>query len=140
MNNQFSKSVVAGIIGTAIMSMIMFVAPMMGFPKMSPPALLSGMLGVSMMIGWVMHFMIGIMFALAYTFFFVPNVKWSNVYLKGAVFGLLAFIFAQIAIAILGKIFPMPEAEGSMVMMMIGSIMGHVIFGIAVAKTVEYPL
>lgn len=137
MNTKIQKSILAGIIGTAIMTVVMMVAPMMGMPKMSPPEMLSGMLGMPVFVGWVMHFMIGIMFAFAYTYLCIFKHKISNVWLKGAVFGIIAFVFAQIMMAIMGAMMPMPKMEGSMMLTIIGSLMGHIIFGMAVAKTVE---
>lgn len=136
MNIKIQKSILAGIIGTAVMTVVMMVAPMMGMPKMSPPAMLAGMLGLPVFLGWIMHFMIGIMFAFAYTYLCIFKHKISNVWLKGAVFGIIAFVFAQIMMAIMGAMMPMPAMEGSMMLTMIGSLMGHIIFGMAVAKTV----
>lgn len=100
--------------------------------------MLAGMMNVSILVGWIMHFMIGIIFALAYTYLFAPKVNINNNIVKGAVFGFSVFIFAQITMAIMGAIFPMPAMEGSMILTMIGSIIGHVIFGIGVSKTVNY--
>lgn len=131
------KSILAGIIGTAIMTMIMFVAPMIGMPKMSPPEMLSGMMGLPIIVGWMMHFMVGITFALAYTFLFAPRVKIDNIYAKGAAFGFIVFIFAQIMMAMMGAMFPMPQPEGSMLLIMMGSIMGHIVFGMSVSSTVK---
>lgn len=136
MNTKIQKSIFAGIIGTAIMTVVMMIAPMMGMPKMSPPEMLSGMLGMPVFVGWIMHFMIGIMFAFAYTYLCIFKHKISNVWAKGAVFGVIAFIFAQIMMAIMGMMMPMPAMEGSMMLTMIGSLMGHIIFGMAVSKTV----
>ncbi|MBI5916193.1 MAG: hypothetical protein HY842_12525 [Bacteroidetes bacterium] len=132
------KSIIAGIVGTIIMTIVMYVAPFMGIPKMSPPEMLAGMMNLPVFLGWAMHFMIGVAFALAYTHLFAPKAKFNNIYLKGAAFGLAAFVFAQIAMGILGEIFPMPPMEGSLMLMMLGSIMGHAIFGMAVAKTVGF--
>ncbi len=139
METKIKQSVIGGVVGTAIMTMVMFVAPMMGMPKMNPAAMLSMMMGFPLSIGWIMHFMIGIIFALTYAFLFIPLVKKvNNNILKGAFFGLAAFIFAQIAMAIMGAMLGgMPPMEGSMMLIMIGSIMGHVIFGIVVAAFVK---
>ena len=138
MNTKISKSLLSGIIGTAIMSLVMFITPMMGMPKMSPPDMLAGMMGVPLMVGWVIHFMIGIVFSFAYTYLFAPKIKIGNLFLKGAIFGFVVFIFAQIMLAIMGAMLPMPEMEGSMIMIMISSIMGHLIYGMAVSKTVKF--
>ena len=134
MQNKITKSITAGIIGTAVMTLFMMIAPIMGMPKMSAPHMVSGMLGVPIAVGWIMHFMIGTIFAFAYAFFFINVLKKvsSNI-LKGAIFGFAVFIFAQIMMAIMGMMMPMPPMEGSMMLMMIGSIMGHIVFGITVA-------
>ena len=134
MDNKIQKSILAGIIGTAFMTLIIMVAPVMGMPKMSPPKILSGMIGMPIFVGWIMHFIIGIVFAFAYTFLFKVNI--SNVWVKGAVFGVIVFVFAQIMMAILSAMIPMSAMEGSKVLLMMGSLMGHIVFGLAVAKTV----
>ena len=69
MQNKITKSITAGIIGTTVMTLFMMIAPMMGMPKMSAPHMLSGMLGVPIAVGWIMHFMIGTIFAFAYALF-----------------------------------------------------------------------
>jgi hypothetical protein len=138
MTTKIKQALIGGIIGTAVMTFVMMIAPMMGMPKMSPPAILSMMMGFPVGIGWMMHFMIGIIFAMAYSFFIINLVKKvGNKILKGAIFGMAAFIFAQIMMAIMGMVFPMPPMEDSMILMMVGSIMGHVIFGITVAIFVK---
>ena len=138
MNTKISKSILGGIIGTILMTIVTMIAPMMGMPKMSPSAMLASMTNMPIAAGWVMHFMIGIIFAFAYTYLFAPKVKISNIFLKGAVFGLVVFVFAQIIMAMMGAMLPMPKMEGSMMLMMIGSIIGHVIFGMSVSRTVNY--
>ena len=134
MSNKITQAIIGGIVATTVMTAVMMIAPMMGIPKMSPPAMLSMMMGFPIVVGWMMHFMIGIIFAIAYAFFFIKVVKKiSNNILKGAIFGFAVFIFAQIAIAMMGAMMGgMPPMEGSMMLMMVGSIMGHIIFGIVV--------
>lgn len=138
MATKIKQAFIGGIIGTAVMTIVMLIAPMMGMPKMNPPQMLSMMMGFPIIFGWLMHFMIGIIFAMIYAFFFINLIKKvSNNIFKGAIFGFAVFIFAQIMMAIMGMMFPMPPMEGSMLLMMIGSIMGHIIFGITVALFVK---
>lgn len=137
MNTQIQKTILAGIIGTAIMTVVMMLASVVGMPKMSPPAMLAGMLSVSVVVGWVMHFVIGILFAFGYQYLNVLRQKVSNVWIRGAIFGVIAFLFAQIMMGIMGAMLPMPKMEGSMVLTMVGSLLGHIVFGIAVVKTME---
>mgnify|MGYP001600435931 CR=1 FL=1 len=139
MTNKIQKAMIGGIIGTAVMTVVMMIAPMMGMPKMNPPQMLSMMMGFPIIVGWIVHFMIGVIFAMAYAFIFINVVKKvNNNILKGAIFGMAVFIFAQIMMAIMGAMMGgMPPMEGSMMLIMIGSIMGHVIFGIVVAMFVK---
>lgn len=138
MNTKISNSILGGIVGTIIMTIVMMIAPMMGMPKMSPPAMLAGMMNMPLGMGWIIHFIIGVMFAFAYTYLFAPKVKIGNIFLKGAVFGFVVFVFAQIMMAIMGAMLPMPKMEGSIMLMIIGSIIGHVIYGMSVSRTVNY--
>lgn len=138
MNSNLSKAILAGVIGTAIMTIVMMIAPLMGMPKMSPPAMLSGMMGLPVWVGWLMHFMVGITFAMLYTYLLSPRLKVSNLYLKGAIFGLMAFVAAQVAMAMMGAVLPMPSMEGPMVLNILGSLMGHLIFGMAVSKSIGF--
>jgi hypothetical protein len=134
MNTTVQRTVLAGVAGTIIMSIIMFLAPMMGLPEMDAAAMLAGMMGFPLAIGWAAHFMIGIVFAIGYTYIFLPRVKISNLVVKGALFGIAVFVAAQIAIAMMSAIMgPMPTPEGGMMLMMIGSIIGHIMYGIPVA-------
>ena len=139
MNPRIKQAVIGGILATLTMTIFMIMAPIMGIPKMDIPRMLSNMMRVSIILGWIMHFMIGITFAIIYALLFVKFLKniRGNV-LKGIVFGIVAFVFAQIALAIMSFIFgDTPAPEGNMVLMMIGSIMGHIVFGIVVALSIR---
>jgi uncharacterized membrane protein YagU involved in acid resistance len=138
MNTKITKSLIAGVVATAVMTLVMFVAPMMGMPKMNPADMLSSMMGVPIVVGWIMHFIIGIVFAVAYVLFFNSLVKISNKILKGALFGIAVFIIAQIGMGLMSLVFgEMPAPEGSMVLTMVGSVLGHVVYGIVVALIVK---
>lgn len=139
MKTKISQSLVGGIVATTVMSAVMMLAAMMGMPKMSPPQMLATIMGVSMAVGWLMHFMIGVVFALSYAFLFIKVVRRINSkILKGAIFGMAAFIFAQIAMAMLDAMMGgLPPMEGNVALIMTGNILGHVIFGIVVALFVK---
>ncbi len=140
MQNKIQTSVVSGIVATIVMTLIMIIGGAMGMPKMSPPDMMSAMMGVPVAMGWVMHFLIGIIFAAMYVFIFSKLLKRiSSKYLRGAIYGIIAFILAQVGFPVLDAVFgnTMPEPQGSMVLMMIGSVMGHVIFGIVIAMMVK---
>ena len=133
MSNKISLSIIAGVIATAVMTLVMFIAPMMGMPKMNPPAILSMVMGFPLIVGWMMHFMIGIIFTLSYAFI-LSNIlgKIQSNVVRGLIFGMIAFVWAQISMKIMGLVFMMPPMQGNVALMIMGSIIGHVVFGIIV--------
>jgi hypothetical protein len=139
MTSDLTKALLAGILGTAVMSLLLFLGGLAGMPAMNPADMLSGMLGIPIAAGWLLHFVTGIVFALGYVFLFRRLVaKISSLILKGVLFGIAAFIAAQVAIPILEAMTgPMAPMEGSMIMVVAGSAIGHVVFGIVVALVVH---
>lgn len=140
MNNNILQAIKGGIIATLVMTMVMFVAPYMGLPKMNPAGMLSMMMGVPLFAGWTMHFMIGITFAFSYVILErLLLKKITNKIVKGVIFGVFAFIIAQIAMPIMGAMFGgMTAPKGNMALMMMGSVIGHIVFGIVVVFTVKF--
>jgi hypothetical protein len=60
------------------MTLLMLMATMMGMPPMNIGAMLGGMLGTSDLVGWMMHFMIGVVFTAAYAFIFNQRLPISS--------------------------------------------------------------
>jgi hypothetical protein len=135
MKTKISQAIVGGIVATVAMSIFNMIAPVFGMPGLNAPAMLSMMMSTPMFLGWVMHFMIGIIFALIYAYLLLPMLKKiDSKVVKGIIFGVIAFIIGNIGVMILGAIFgDMPPPEEGMLPMMIESFLGHVLFGIMVA-------
>src|SRR5215469_3468531 len=129
-----NATVIGGIGGTAIMSTVSALIGMAGGPKMNSALLLAYMLHVSPIVGWILHFVVGISFALIYTFRVMPRLsRISNPLSKGIIFGLIAFLLAMISLPAMGAIFGrMPPMVASMAAMTAVSILEHVVFGITV--------
>lgn len=133
MKAQFIKMMIAGVAGTAVMTLVATMAPMMGLPKMSPPAMIATMTGLPLIAGWVMHFMIGIIFAASYGFSFFKKVDTASKRISmGLLFGILAFVVGQMGMMAMGMIFSAPPM-GDMLPMLMGSAIGHIVFGLTVA-------
>lgn len=135
MKSKVTQTIVAGLVATAVMTVVGLMAPYMGLPKMNPAEMLSGMMGVPLMIGYLMHCMIGVIFAASYVYLFNPTVHINSKLLNGALFGLAVFVFAQLMMLLIGMMMPMPEM-GDKMLMMVGSLIGHLVFGIVVALVV----
>jgi hypothetical protein len=63
-------AIIAGLAGTAVMTMMMYFAPRMGMPKMDMPKMLGTMFiskeGTATGVGMAIHFMMGAIFAIVY--------------------------------------------------------------------------
>lgn len=133
----FKSAVIAGIAGTVVMTMFTYMAPLMGF-SMNIPKMLGSMFGDSLIIGWVMHFMIGIILAVAYGFILYNKISISNPFVKGAVFAILPWLMAQLIVmpmmsSIQGIGFAAGLFSGSLLLAM-ASLMGHLLYGAVVGK------
>jgi hypothetical protein len=132
MKNRVIKGIIGGTAGTIMMTALMYMAPIMGMPKMSAPEMLAGMMGMSLSIGWMMHLMIGIIFGIIYaTLFFKYMSKLKSKPYRGLVYGFIVFIVAQMAMAMAGKcILCMPDKG---MLMAMGSLMGHLFYGVTLS-------
>ncbi len=128
-NIQVGRAVAAGIIGTAVMTVVgLWVAPLMGMPAMNPAQMLAGAMGGNLALGWMAHFMIGTILAMGYAAAapFLPGAP----ALRGALYGIAPFLMAQIIVM---PMMGMPLFSGSAVMAM-GSLMGHLVYGAVVGS------
>ncbi|MEX1275991.1 MAG: DUF6789 family protein [Bacteroidota bacterium] len=122
------KAAGAGIAGTVVMTMMTMVAPMMGMPEMDIPQMLSGFMGVPVIVGWLAHFMIGTSFGLMYAYLFVAKLPGAPL-IKGALFGLVPWFLAQIMVNPMMGAGLFATNTAAPVMMVMGSLMGHVVYG-----------
>jgi hypothetical protein len=115
----------AGAAGTAAMTMLMVVGPLMGMPKMAIGEMLGGFLGIGTAAGWAMHLAIGLILATVYAAVFVTRLPGAPA-LRGAIYGVGVFLMAQLVVTPMmgGGVF-----SGGNVMMIAGSLMGHLVYG-----------
>ena len=118
------RILLAGTVGTAAMTMLMLVAPLMGMPKMAIGEMLGGFLGIGTAAGWVLHLVIGLMLATIYAAVFAPRLPGPPV-VRGAVYGVGVFLMAQLVVTPMmgGGVF-----SGGNVLMIAGSLMGHLVY------------
>lgn len=124
----FSKAIIAGLVGTAVMTMMMLMAPLMGMPEMNIARMLAGFMGIPVVLGWGAHFMIGTILAVIYAFAFAARLP-GSVWVKGLLFGLMPWFMAQVVVnpmmgaGLFASNTPTPAA------MVMGSLMGHLVYG-----------
>jgi hypothetical protein len=120
--------IVAGVVGTLVMTMVMVMAPKMGMPEMDIVGMLSDKLGKgNKTIGWVAHLMMGIVFVFVYTYFGFPTTVVSAV-IYGAVHWLVVGLMMGVMPGMDGG-FYMTKNGGMMAFA--GGLIGHVLFAVS---------
>jgi hypothetical protein len=138
------SAVISGLVGTVAISAVMAMAPLMGMPKMDIVGMLSTMFGKpNKVLGWMMHFMMGVVFTLIYAFLWSIGIG-SAGWFSGLIFGaahwlVVGLMMAMIPIMHVGIKNGDVEAPGLWmtnqggVLAFIGGLMGHMIFGLVAA-------
>ncbi len=97
--NNASKGIVAGFAATVVLSMIMLAKSMMGLmPELNVIAMLGSMMNAAPVVGWVIHFMIG-MIGWGVGFAIVFNILPGNSNLtKGISFAVAAWFLMMLVV------------------------------------------
>jgi uncharacterized membrane protein YagU involved in acid resistance len=127
-----SSAILAGFIGTILMTAFTYMAPLMGF-KMDIPAMLSKTMHSPIIIGLIAHFMVGEILAIIYALLFLGYTKQNPSAKNGAIYGILPWLVAQLFVMptmmmLNGGSFVSGLFSGS-VMMAMASLVGHFIYG-----------
>ena len=134
MNINYGTAITGGLAGTAVMTVVgVFLAPMMGMPRMNPADMLAAPMG-SAVLGWAGHLMIGTILALIYAAVVgsLPGSPWQ----RGALFALAPWLLAQLAVM---PMMGMGMFSGSM--LMAGeSLLGHLVYGATLGAIYGAPL
>lgn len=127
MENKIITTLKSGMVATAMMTMAIFMAPYMGLPKMPVWLWLADFGQMPVIVGWVAHFMIGIILAGIYVAAFRDWLP-GHAIVKGAGYSLFPFIAAQTVIMpLIGPgVF---SVNNPSVLPMIGNLTGHLIYG-----------
>lgn len=120
--------IVAGIIGTLVMTMVMVMAPKMGMPEMDIVGLLTSKVGKgNKSIGWMVHLVMGIVFVYIYG---LSGLFTS--YAGAAQLGTIHWLVVGLMMGIMpgmGVGYYMSKNGG--MMSFVGGLIGHVVFAVA---------
>lgn len=137
------KQFLAGFVATAAMTALMYMAPVMGMPKMDIATMLGTMflasLGTAFWLGLMIHLMMGtLLFPTTYRLALQPGTGAGTG--RGLLFGLILWAAANFMVMpMMGVIHPMVKsgmmpAPGLLmlnlgVMAPVGSLLGHLVYG-----------
>lgn len=133
-----SKAILGGFVATLVMSTIIYMAPMMGMPKMDIAAMLGSMMSQQMpapmsggwLLGMMIHFFQGtIIFSLIYTYLLyriLPGSPW----LKGLIWGIILWLLTQVMVMPMMGVGVFSANAPQRMMRVMGSLIGHIIYGV----------
>src|SRR5260370_3259007 len=126
MKPNIGRAILGGIVGTIVLTMLMYIAaPIMGIPKMDIAAMLGSMLGGWTM-GMVMHFVNGVvLFPLIYAFVLFSKLRGTPV-IKGILWGVTLWLLAGLMVMPLMGAGFFGTANGGM-MAAAASLTGHIV-------------
>lgn len=134
MTVNWGKAIVAGLVGTAVLSaMGLWVAPMMGLPQGNPAAMLAAQMGDNMMVGWLAHFMIGSLLAVLYAM--VARSIPGPFAVRGMLFSLAPWLVAMV---VMMPMMGMPMFGGEAPVAIV-SLIGHLVYGAVVGAIYGNP-
>lgn len=93
-----TKGMLAGLAATVVLSLLMLMKGAMGLmPALDPIGMIATMMGVSTAIAWGVHFMIGTVIWGGAFALLAPRLPGRELWLKGAVFGVGAWLIMMLA-------------------------------------------
>lgn len=123
------RAIGAGIAGTAAMTMLMLMGPLMEMPDMNIGKMLSGVMGTPIAIGWLAHGVVGTVLAIIYAHAFslkLPGAPW----LRGTMFSFIPWLVKESMLSpMMGTGFFESGTPAPLIMAM-GGLMGHLVYGI----------
>ena len=126
--DRVASGMLAGLAATVVLSMIMLVKGMLGLmPELNLAAMLGSMMNTTPAMGWVIHFMIGMLaWGVGFVFFFnvLPGVSDLG---KGLSFGIAAWFLMMVVVMPMAGVSLFGVGMGSMAPAM--TLMLHVVYG-----------
>jgi uncharacterized membrane protein YagU involved in acid resistance len=127
-----ARAAAAGLIGTGVMTALLLVEPSVGLPKIAMGQVLSTTLGLASAhlatgatLGWLLHFIIGMVLALVYAGYFDRRLPGAPL-TRGLLYGALVFVVAQLVFMPLvgAGVFSRGDPE-----LLAGSLLAHLVYG-----------
>jgi uncharacterized membrane protein YagU involved in acid resistance len=119
-------------VGTGAMTALLLIEPSVGLPKIAMGQVVGGSLGLASasltigpVLGWVIHFLVGIALAIVYAAFFQRRLPGIGL-VRGLIYGTLVFLVAQLVFMPLAGIGVFSRGDLELVA---GSLLGHFVYG-----------
>ncbi|HWB64820.1 MAG TPA: DUF6789 family protein [Chitinophagales bacterium] len=126
----YAKLMAASVSATLVMTVFMLLAPYIYLPKMNVGHLLGAMFGQSDAIGWVLHFVLGIVFGYVYVAVLNDKLPVENHTARGTIYGIIVFVFSEVILTLINFMGYLNWTEReSMAKMVFGNALACLIYG-----------
>ena len=144
-------TLVGGLVATLLVSALLFLAPVFGFPFIDVPRLVGGILTadptVAFWLGFWVFFLAGVLcvappLALSWAFLPGSNTGFIGALVKGLLWGLILFVVGGLLVPVCGGLNQLPDhglrhpglfALGAGRLGPVGMLLGHLAYGLALA-------
>lgn len=96
----YGKITIAGLAATGLMSIIIILVGLSALPTMNFATLIASLLGIHVAFGWVMHFAIGIFWAMVYAVLVNENLPVISNIGRGIIYSILLFVLSSFAMLV----------------------------------------
>lgn len=129
-------AVPAGLAATGVMSVVMLLAPLFGIPEVNLPRLLGTFVGMSLSVGMLLYFILGIGVAV---FFATVFSRWlpAPAWLQGALLGVGLWLFLMVIGGPLIGWGLFASNTSAPAGILLTSLLGHLAFGVTLGYTYE---
>ncbi|MBE0508399.1 MAG: DUF2938 family protein [Marinospirillum sp.] len=129
--NKISAGLLSGLVATFVLSALMLLKGMMGMmPDLDVIKMLAGQMGSGAAMGWVAHFMIGVLgYGLAYTVVF-SKLPLGGSWVRGLALGVAGWLGMMVVLMPMMGAGVFGQQMPSGMMVPVGTLMLHAIFGI----------
>ncbi len=138
----------AGLMGTSAMTVVWYLAPLVGLPIVDLPVVLgsafTGNLNNAFALGLTLHFLIGVVLGLFYVYVVGPVLR-GGAWLRGLQYSLLPLVLTSfVLLPLLPSIHPMMRAQRLILPGLLGSnwgtqvpvllLVGHLLYGVVLGS------
>lgn len=129
----YVKPIYAGVIATAAMTAVLALVPLTGLQQVNLASLFGSNAIGWMILGWIVHFIIGIAYAFIYKMFINEYLPIESNIARGMVFGIILFVFSTMAVLTINLLgFVSWNMKESMSLAAFGYILAFIVYGAVV--------
>lgn len=95
MENKMKTAVIGGVVGTAVITLMMIIADALGMPGIDYGKMLAQFTQTTPLVGWIMHFVMGVILAFVYVYYFRDEFQ-GPYPIRGLIYSIIPYVVTMI--------------------------------------------